>query len=253
MRIAALTLANLALALWTGAAPAEDAISPDLLTAIKDATVYIKVRFEKHGCSGSGFVWKTDGDTTYIVTNHHVVEPKLREIVKTWVPGFSEPGGLRFRRDRRDPPHTYMPPLSLLPHHLTPRVIERAFTNAAVTVVFRSGTPDEQSVRAEVLAADPDVDLAVLKAKNVKHVPTAINPSDESTLVETTPLYVLGFPLGASLAWVAAEAKHDPSITVGKATISALRRNDAGQLVYVQFDGAMNHGNSGGILFSNAI
>ncbi len=56
------------------------------------------------------------------------------------------------------------------------------------------------------------------------------------------PVYILGFPFGKALS----TSKGHPAITVGRATISSLRENDAGELVVVQIDGALNPGNSGG-------
>ena len=87
-----------------------------------------------------------------------------------------------------------------------------------MTVVFRSGTPQEQAVPAEVLVADPDVDLAVLKAKDVKNVPAALACCPESALGEMMTVYTFGFPFGEVLA----TNKGNPAITVGKAAISSL-------------------------------
>ena len=56
------------------------------------------------------------------------------------------------------------------------------------------------------------------------------------------PVCTFGFPFGDVLA----TSKHSPAITVGKASISSLRRDDAGEPALVQIDGSLNPGNSGG-------
>ena len=56
------------------------------------------------------------------------------------------------------------------------------------------------------------------------------------------PVYSFGFPFGQVLA----TSKGSPAITIGRASVSSLRRDDAGELAFVQIDGALNPGNSGG-------
>ena len=75
------SLAVVSVALFAFAARADDSISPDTVTAIKAATVFVKIKASDMAGSGSGFVVKTDGNTAYIVTNDHVVEPKDVEVV----------------------------------------------------------------------------------------------------------------------------------------------------------------------------
>jgi hypothetical protein len=61
-------------------------------------------------------------------------------------------------------------------------------------------------------------------------------------LVETMPLFILGFPLGEALA----TGKGNPAITVGKGSVSSIRLMDNGDLATVQIDGDITPGNSGG-------
>jgi S1-C subfamily serine protease len=51
---------------------AEDAITPDIVRSVKQATVYIRVEASDWDKSGSGFVVAADGGTVLVVTNHHV-------------------------------------------------------------------------------------------------------------------------------------------------------------------------------------
>jgi S1-C subfamily serine protease len=204
---------------------AQDSIDPKTLATIKRATAYIKVDVkEKAFASGSGFVVNVDGDTALIVTNLHVIEPKVQfEFMPSMpapVPGVPRP---------------IMPPL-------TPRMVATTLKASAVTVVLDSGTKNERSAKAEVLAADPERDLAILRIKDVKNLPAPIEFSRTIELTETMPVFTFGYPFGKVLAI----DKGNPAITVGKAGISSLRENSDGELAYVQIDGALNPGNSGG-------
>ena len=238
MRILSLILAVAALASSAARVRGDESIPPDVLAAIKKATVFVKVQVEGQRYSGSGFVVKVDDGAVYVVTNHHVIEPKLIEIVAQWRSGPRVPvvpHGPHGRFGPRLPPGPAAP-------SLTPRLVVRTLKDADVTVVFRSGTPQEQAVHAEVLAADPEVDLAILKAVGVKNLPSPVDCSRDIELSETMAVFSFGFPFGEVLA----TSKGSPAITIGKASISSLRLDDAGQLALVQIDGALNPGNSGG-------
>jgi S1-C subfamily serine protease len=125
-------------------------------------------------------------------------------------------------------------------HVVAPNVRGARTVATDVTVVFQSGTKDEHSHRAEVLAADPENDLAVLKVPGVAALPKAVS-LNAAKLSETVPVTVYGFPFGDKLAF-----KGNPAITVSKGSISSLRRNDRNEVAAVQIDGALNPGNSGG-------
>jgi S1-C subfamily serine protease len=77
-RLVALTAGLLGLATTS---LADDAISPEVLRAVKQATVYIRVEGPDWSRSGSGFVVRADGGTVLVVTNHHVAGK--RPAVKT--------------------------------------------------------------------------------------------------------------------------------------------------------------------------
>lgn len=75
--------------IWLGLVPtvrvgAADSLSPELVNHVKNATVFVKVEFKSPGKdarlsgSGSGFVIQVDGKHEYIVTNHHVIAPPVR-------------------------------------------------------------------------------------------------------------------------------------------------------------------------------
>src|SRR5205823_4978235 len=69
--------ALLLLLLMASLAWAEGGLPRDVLKSLKSATVFVKVEIGKLSTTGSGFVLKTDKDTAYIITNHHVVRPTV--------------------------------------------------------------------------------------------------------------------------------------------------------------------------------
>ncbi|MBI1918018.1 MAG: trypsin-like peptidase domain-containing protein [Planctomycetes bacterium] len=173
---------------------ADQAIPLKTLNELKGATVFIRVKAGPLSSSGSGFLVRVDGETGYLVTNHHVITP-LRRGLPT-----------------------------------------------AVTAVFWSGTRKEQSAPAVVLASDPQYDLAVLKVTGVKELPAPIDLSQKVDLIETMPVFMLGFPFGQALS----TRRGNPGITIGKGTVSSLRTNEFDEVAFVQLDGDLNPGNSGG-------
>ncbi len=181
------------------AARAEDALPLKTLANLKAATVFLKVEDGRDAASGTGFVIKTEGQTAYLVTNHHVID---------LADGKPRP----FAR----------PPV--------------------ITAVFGSGTKNDRSARAEVLASDVRRDLAVLKVQGVRDLPPPIEYDHEPQLIETMPVYILGFPLGEMLA----TGKGNPAITVNRGSVSSIRMNDHGEVATVQIDGDITPGNSGG-------
>src|SRR5438874_375535 len=76
----------------------------------------------------------------------------------------------------------------------------RAAARSTLTLVFASGTRKERAVRADVLTADADNDLALLRVTGVKDLPRPIDLSQTPPLSETMPVFIVGFPLGQMLA-----------------------------------------------------
>jgi S1-C subfamily serine protease/HEAT repeat protein len=193
------------------------------LKELKAATVYIKAETVTMGATGSGFVIRAQGDTAYVITNHHVVTPPR-----------DEPAVPRLPFGPRVPFGPRLPFGPGLPMH--------GPAAAQLTVVFRSGTPQEQSLQAVVVGDDDHDDLAVLKVTGVKDVPRPIDPGRTPKLIETMPVLAFGFPFGADLD----PKKGNPAVTVTKGAVSSLRQDGRGQLEAVQIDADINPGNSGG-------
>jgi regulation of enolase protein 1 (concanavalin A-like superfamily) len=110
-----------------------------------------------------------------------------------------------------------------------------------VSLVFGSGTRMERELTAEILASDPETDLAVLKVIS-KDLPTPLSLTPTATPHETMTVYTFGFPLGKLLS----PTKGNPAITIGKGAISSFREDERGRLKRLQLDGDLNPGNSGG-------
>lgn len=192
----------------------------EIMQALKASTVYVKTEIGPISFSGSGFVMSQDGDTTLIATNNHVVSKPKELQLGGYIPGLR--GRSRMALTRLQATVANSPPV--------------------VTVVFNSGTPEEQAIKAEITAGTDDPDLAILKVTGVRQKVTPLNYNDPPVLNETMPVYMFGFPFGDALA----TGKGNPAITVGKGSVSSIRRNDAGKIAKVQIDGALNPGNSGG-------
>jgi regulation of enolase protein 1 (concanavalin A-like superfamily) len=109
------------------------------------------------------------------------------------------------------------------------------------SVVFGSGTKTERVLRAEVVASDPEADLAVLRV-TAPGLPTPLDVTQAVPLRETMTVYTFGFPLGNLLS----SGKGNPAVTIGQGTVSSLREDERGRLHRIQLDGDINPGNSGG-------
>jgi S1-C subfamily serine protease len=111
--------------------------------------------------------------------------------------------------------------------------------------VVGSGTRHQLLFPARLLAADPASDLAILK---VEYRPEAwLEFGDSNRLVPTTPVWVLGYPLGK----VFSVLQRGPEYSINRGHVSSLRHDDLDRLDRIQFDAAVTPGNSGGPVFGN--
>jgi S1-C subfamily serine protease/HEAT repeat protein len=238
------------------------------LDELKAASVFIKVRTPNLSGSGSGFVVRTQGDTAYVVTNHHVVTPPGKT---AWLPanpqdapalvraaafpppGFPGPGirgigGINGIRGGIPVPPGFPGGMPVPPGGPFDGGIPDggmpgdAGGPVELTVVFRSGTGAEEALKAVLVADDKDADLAVVKVSGVKDLPRPLEIGRRpKKLEETLAVVAFGFPFGSSLD----PKQKNPAITVTKGAVSALRM-DGGELTEVQLDLDLNPGNSGG-------
>lgn len=110
-------------------------------------------------------------------------------------------------------------------------------------VVFNSGKAKDEAVyAAELLAADADRDLAVLRVKKVTTPPKPLDLKAKVELSETMTVYAVGFPFGEALS----STDGNPAPTISKSSVSSLRDDELGELSVIQLEGGINPGNSGG-------
>jgi S1-C subfamily serine protease len=86
---------------------------------------------------------------------------------------------------------------------------------ARVTVVLRSGTPEEQSVQAELVAFDDEADLAALRITGARNLPAAIDVSQDAPLAETMPVFIFGFPGGVRSVELSRKSAGTPTTRSG--------------------------------------
>ena len=109
----------------------------------------------------------------------------------------------------------------------------------------RNGGP--ACVEASIATTNPDLDLAVLFVTGMNQPYLAFGDSD--VLTPGQPVQALGFPFGRTLN-IGRDSLSSvvPEITTTSGTVSALRANDSGARRFIQVDGNVNPGNSGGPL-----
>jgi S1-C subfamily serine protease len=107
----------------------------------------------------------------------------------------------------------------------------------SVKVVRNKGEANEATLAAQVVAVDPDEDLALLSVPK-EGLPPPLVVKSALRLRETQPVYVAGFPLGE---------KPGKNVTINKYELSSLKKEN-GVLERLQVHGDMVFGNSGGPL-----
>ena len=112
-----------------------------------------------------------------------------------------------------------------------------------LSLVLNSGEADQKVVKATVLRADKEADLALLQARPAKDGDAfpALDLGDAADLFETMPVTAFGYPFGKMLA----DKGESPSVTVTTGRVTSLRKSK-GELHLVQLDNSLNPGNSGG-------
>ncbi|HEV3440710.1 MAG TPA: serine protease, partial [Gemmata sp.] len=213
----------------------------ELEEKIRKATVFVHVSFsQEKQYSGSGFIVRSNEDVAYIVTNHHVIAGESEEKPAAENPPNNGPGRPGIGRPpgfpMRPPIFPGIPGFPGRPGFGPPGKNNKPEPQAEsreINVEFFRGTPQLQTYHAEVVAEDPEYDLAVLRVTG-RNFPAAISLADEAGIAETMPVRIFGFPL----------ARND--LLMSKGVVSQLRRNTQGEISDVQINADLNHGSSGG-------
>ncbi len=189
--------------------------SAEVVRELSEATVYITQRVNGQLVStGTAFVVESRGGKQLLATNKHVAVLDLDEV----------------------------------PSSITgddPKITTEA--------VFHSGQGNqrEQVVPATLVAADMSQemsnDIAFLSVEGVKNPPKPINLDQIAKPMAGMKYIGAGFPLGGSINRVT-ESSKNPSVTITRGGLAALRDDDLGHLSILQVDGSLQGGNSGGPL-----
>ncbi|MBI3097281.1 MAG: trypsin-like peptidase domain-containing protein [Planctomycetes bacterium] len=116
------------------------------------------------------------------------------------------------------------------------------------TIVFNSGQKGEIEIEAQVVATDPDRDLACLRVKDAEVSPAPLDLGTQIVVKETETVFAAGFPFGELLAG----DKVNPEIAISKSNVASIRKDKDGRTVAVQLAGEINPGNSGGPVITAA-
>lgn len=117
---------------------------------------------------------------------------------------------------------------------------EVATTVGEIQVVVGSGTGKELVLSARTVALDRPRDLALLRV--MTRASAWLQPSGREGVDMMETVWAIGFPHGELLASINA----NPEATVTGGRVTALRRDEKGQLDKLQTDAALSPGNSGG-------
>ncbi|MEE9296444.1 MAG: tetratricopeptide repeat-containing serine protease family protein [Phycisphaerae bacterium] len=207
-----LLAAGLLVATSTASAPAQSP-TPHMMERAKSASVMIRTSHSKSSegdtliGTGSGFFVNSNG---LCITNNHVVDP-----------GHHKSQEEKFK-------------------------LKMDMNRLVWEVVTRSGTPDEEKWRADVLYQNEQADLAVLQVKDqdgrflewedyIGFLPT-------SQVTEGMKAWCLGFPGGDS----AKNTQDFPKVAVTSGNVVDLPRTTSGRITMIETDVLANPGNSGG-------
>lgn len=113
---------------------------------------------------------------------------------------------------------------------------------------LNSGQPDQRMIpysKIKILGVDRKVDIAVCQVINEPDLPTPLKVRPSLECTEGLGLNTVGFPGGARPGR-ATGSSGEPSVSIRRTTLTAFRYNDYGQIRRIQFEAAINQGNSGG-------
>ena len=109
-----------------------------------------------------------------------------------------------------------------------------------IRVTFDGDDRETESVKAELLAADEEHDIAILKATR-KNPPTPFELFSNQTMEETLPITVFGYPL----------PKKGDGITVVNGSVASFNHDSFGSMRRIKVFGKVDPGNSGGPMVDN--
>lgn len=119
--------------------------------------------------------------------------------------------------------------------------VVRGAENGAITLVLDPAQDTQRILKAKVVRADKDLDLALVRAEGAKDLPSLPLGATEG-IAELADVVACGFPLGKALS---PDKKDYPAISVNAGSVTSFRKKD-GALQFIQIDVSLTYGNSGG-------
>ncbi len=119
--------------------------------------------------------------------------------------------------------------------------VVRGAAKDEVTLVLDPSLDTQRVLKAKVVRADKDLDLALLRVDGAKGLPSLPLGSTRD-VAELADVVACGFPLGKALS---PDRTDYPAVSVNAGTVTALRTK-GGELQSLQIDVALTYGNSGG-------
>lgn len=118
-----------------------------------------------------------------------------------------------------------------------------------VVVTLDTGLPTQREFDAKLLALDREEDLAVLRIQG-KNLPTPLTIVPSYDLLESQRLFTMGFPLGGDLVRRLKQGLNTgdlkTTLKFRPTSISGRILNKDGSVKYLQIEGGVDPGNSGG-------
>ncbi len=120
-------------------------------------------------------------------------------------------------------------------------VVEGIPISGVVKLFFNSGQPNQRPMRGQLMAAIPELDLALIKIK-ARNLPDPVFLKSRPLVYETESVFAFGFPFGSQLA----TNRDTPRITITAGSVTSFRSDINDQPIFIQTDASINPGNSGG-------
>lgn len=203
-----------------------------IVEKVSPSVVSVHSEFDNGSGTGTGIIMSSDG---YIITNAHVVQTDTQEYVQGSGNSGSGYGG-----------NGYFNPYDFFfggGNGYSSGTYETVTKNANTVTVYLSTDDTDTEYTAEIIGADTDSDLAVLKIDAENLNAAEFGSSDELTMGSRA--VAIGYPMGLGLS-------------TSEGIISGLNRElsveltsgGSASMTLIQTDAAINPGNSGGPLIN---
>ncbi len=204
-----------------------------IVEKVSPSVVSVHSEFDNGSSTGTGIIMSSDG---YIITNAHVVQTDTQEYVQ----GSGKNDSNGFGNGYYFNPYDFFFGGGNGYYGGTYQTVTK---NANTVTIYLSNDDNETEYTAEIIGADADSDLAVLKIDAENLSAAEFGNSDELTMGSRA--VAIGYPMGLGLS-------------TSEGIISGLNRElsveltsgGSASMTLIQTDAAINPGNSGGPLIN---